>query len=457
VQLQHHEILKARLLGCMEAGRQRDVYGQLWDACSHMNDYVERNLRAATGVKLLPLYADGEAASDREALADPARVRQELVLLCDRGAEHVLTLDAILAGGAPPAAHTPDKDLDEDYEADAIRSIISFPMLLQHVLRIFLQRRGRSDIDKVLDKDLLQIFQAHWLDIAASPAAREGEVMEFIDLLWRCRYLFDKHVIKWVEDGDEDIHAIRRLRVNTSRNSKSLVRESRDTDMSFAMLQSMLYHSQQLTTHYWLTPLLNYLLEHGSEHAHLYLQYLDNTLLCSTSDEPLIKRTRRFLERAWYDEFELRDMDACLGTAEGTGFSHYWFYKLEYILWEQYRHRKGGAWQAFRMTAKNSVEHVSPQHAETFDSNKVGATVLDTFGNLALVSRSVNSEYGNKPYVEKRARFRERNAHRVDSLKLALIYENEHWNDELAHRHCEQMIADYKSYLRSVNDRACSR
>lgn len=454
VQLQHHEILKARLLGCLDAGRQRDVYGQLWDACAHMNDYVERNLRAATGVKLVPLYAGEEAALDREALADPARVRQELGLLCDSGAEQVLTLDAILAGDAAPAARTADEDLDEDYEADPVRSIIGFPMLLQHVLRIFLQRRGRRDIDKVLDKDLLQIFQAHWLDVDASPADRQGEVMAFIDLLWRCRYLFDKHVVKWVEDGDEPIHAIRRLRVNTSRGRKSLVRESRDADTSFAMLQSMLYHSQQLTTHYWLTPLLNYLLEHGSEHAHLYLQYLDNHLLCSTSEEPLVKRTRRFLERPWCDEFELRDMDACLGTAEGTGFSHYWFYKLEYILWEKYRHQKGEAWQAFRMTAKNSVEHVSPQHAETFDSNKLTKQVRDTFGNLALVSRGVNSEYGNKPYVEKRVRFRERNARRADSLKLALIYENEHWNDELANRHRERMIADYTVYLHSVNDRA---
>ncbi len=61
------------------------------------------------------------------------------------------------------------------------------------------------------------------------------------------------------------------------------------------MLQSMLYHSQQLTTHYWLTPLLSYLLNHGGEGAHRYLQYLDNHLLCSGSEQPLIERTRAFV------------------------------------------------------------------------------------------------------------------------------------------------------------------
>lgn len=143
-------------------------------------------------------------------------------------------------------------------------------------------------------------------------------------------------------------------------------------------------------------------------------------------------------------------MQAVLRADEGTEFSHYWFYKLEYILWEHYRFQKGSAWQAFRMTARNSVEHVSPQQPEHFDSNRVSSEILDCFGNLGLVSRSINSEYGNKPYVEKRARFIERNQSRVDSLKLALIYENEQWNDVLALAHQQQMLEEYNAYFSEV-------
>ncbi|MNR20631.1 hypothetical protein D3C85_1374840 [compost metagenome] len=66
------------------------------------------------------------------------------------------------------------------------------------------------------------------------------------------------------------------------------------------------------------------------------------------------------------------------------------------------------------------------------------------------MSRSINSEYGNKPYAEKRTRFRERNSARVDSLKLALIYEHEQWNGELAQAHQKKMIEEYQKYFAAV-------
>lgn len=256
-----------------------------------------------------------------------------------------------------------------------------------------------------------------------------------------------------MEDDKDTIHAIRRLHINTSNGYQSLVR-SGDAHTAMAMLQSMLYHSQQLTTHYWLTPFIYYLLKHGGGQAHLYLKFLDNHLLCSSNDAPLIVRTRQFLQQPWLRDMPLLDLPAVLGTSDGTSFSHYWFYKLEYILWEKYRLQKGAAWQAFRMTAKNSVEHVSPQNPEPCDSNKVDSATLDTFGNLALVSRSINSEFGNKPYLVKKAHFHERNAGRVDSLKLALIYENPTWSNTIAYRHREQMIADCMEYVASVDQAA---
>lgn len=452
VQLQHHEILKARLLAHLDDRLQAEVYGQLWDACSYMGDFVEKNLRGATGLKLVPLYDNQLAAQDQEALADPEKVREVLESLCRSPEETNFKLGDILGRSVSVKVHKPVTTGEESYEADIVRSIITFPMLLQHVLRIFLARRGPGDIDRIADKDLLEIFQKHWLDsLPSSPEQEAAEVKEFIDLLWRCRYLFDKYVIKWIKDEDDEIHAIRRLRINKSGDSLSVIRESREADSAFAMLQSMLYHSQQLTTHYWLTPLLHYLLREGGQEAHLYLKYLDNYMLCSDSNETLVVRSRKFLGQVWCRDFHLRDLAATLSTHEGTGYSHYWFYKLEYILWEKYRQAKGEAWQAFRMTAKNSVEHVSPQNPEDYDSNRVSEAVLDTFGNLALVSRSINSEFGNKPYLVKRSLFRERNASKVDSLKLSLIYDKEQWNDELAHQHRAQMIADYLTYMADVD------
>ena len=50
VQLQHHEILKARMLEKLDDA-ERGSYAVLWDACSDMERYVERTLSALSGVQ----------------------------------------------------------------------------------------------------------------------------------------------------------------------------------------------------------------------------------------------------------------------------------------------------------------------------------------------------------------------------------------------------------------------
>jgi len=135
----------------------------------------------------------------------------------------------------------------------------------------------------------------------------------------------------------------------------------------------------------------------------------------------------------------------------GVEFPHYWFYKLEFILWlTNHPGLTEDQHDAFRITAKNSVEHISPQNPLKVDVNTVTDEVRDTFGNLALVSRSINSEYSNLPFVEKRTRFHTRNVTRIDSLKSFLIYRNDVWNDRLAQAHQRDMISLVEKYLQAT-------
>jgi len=447
VQLQHHEILKARLLGKLDAN-DREYYGQLWDACSYMNDYVEKNIREITGLKVIELFNPKDSKADEEELGNAESVIKKLNDMNSASEGEELSLEAILESDETFLNEKAPEE-GEEYQSERVRSIITFPMLLQHVLRIFLAEYEREDISKILDKDLISIFEKHWLN--ENPDAEE--IKEYINMLWEIRYQFDKHIIKWVEVDDGEVHAIRRLRINESgsgrKKYKTLMRDTKDVDISFALLQSMLYHSQQITTHYWLTPLLSYLWYEGSESAPVYLKYLDNYLLCAFDEEPLIERSRWFLDDFWCSDEEL-DVAVALNENLGTDFSHYWFYKLEYILWHEQHNEKGSRWGSFRMTAKNSVEHISPQTPEKFDSNQVSASVLNSFGNLSLVSRSINSEYSNKPYVEKRARFIEKNRSVVDSLKMDLIYQNNSWNDALAKKHQDKMTEYFREYFAKV-------
>lgn len=444
VQLQHHEILKARMLSFLagDAG-DRDRYATLWDACSHMGNYVEKNLRDGGGITIASLFDNATCDRGDEPLASADQVLAALRRHHQAAeAEDPLDIEAVLARPAVPddSPSTPDPD---PYESREVRSIISFPMLLQHTLRIWLARNDREDLPRILDKELLILFTRHFFDARPDPDA----VRSFIRLLWETRYAFDKHVIKWVKDEKEEHHLICRLYLSTSGNSKSLQRRRPDTNEPVALLQSMLYHSQQITTHYWLTPFLSHLLAHPGRDPFPYLRHLDNHLLTSQDVRPLAERSADFLR----DENHappLIDIAAELGKGLGVQFPHYWFYKLEFALWEtNHLGLTTAERNAFRMTAKNSVEHISPQTAQDVDRDTVAAAVLDTFGNLALVSRSLNSEYGNKPYNEKRQHFLNHNRERIDSLKMKAIYRSPTWGDDQARAHQQEMIDLFQSYL----------
>lgn len=438
VQLQHHEILKSRLLDKLPA-RDRLKYSQLWDACAVMDQYIERNIRNITDIDTHALFAKEAAAKGEERLADPKIVLSKMEKQEDRKDGSISLLHILQSD-----EHALPKEREEaetaDDEAEKVRSIVTFPMLLQHTLRIYLAKNNLDDIPKIADNALLDIFSAYFLTHVTS----DEEIKSFIELLWKVRYVFDKHVIKWVGPKDHEMHMIRKIEKVRNKNYY-YVQRGEATAKGEALLQSMLYHSQQITTHYWLTPYLKFLVDYHGQNSYAYLKHLDNHLFCGEKDDaPLIVRTRWFLEDPYY---ETTLSTAILQEHLGTEFPHYWFYKLEYILWEKYHERKGEKWKEFKLTAKNSVEHISPQTQRETDLNTVSKDMLNSFGNLALVSRSINSEYSNLPFNEKRQRFINNNREELDSLKMELIYENETWNDQQAKAHQEKMIALVDAYL----------
>lgn len=453
IQLQHHEILKARMLSLLPDPEEREPYAKLWDACAEMGNFVEKNLKEVSKLKISELYDDKASTGGTEALS---RADQVLLALSQQQTnafpKEAVSLEALLASETELAGDEDASESDESCESDEVRSIISFAMLLQHTLRIWLHENKRDDLPKIIDKELLSLFDRHFF----ADKAGYVQVTSFIKLLWNVRYAFDKYVVKWVTKGEEEHHLICKLRHNSKQSrgktAISLLRQQPTFNEGFALLQSMLYHSQQITTHYWLTPLLAYVQSNPrqtTKHYYAYLRHLDNHLFCGNHDRSLIARSRDFLDEPW----RCNEADcSILSEAHGLSFPHYWFYKLEFILWET-KPAKIVATRLddFRMTAKNSIEHISPQTPQVTDTNRVSPGILDTFGNLSLVSRGVNSEYGNMPFNEKRQRFLNRNASRLDSLKMALIYQSQEWNDEVAADHQQQMITLMSAYLKRNN------
>lgn len=444
VQLQHHEILKARMLDALHKD-EREPYAVLWDACANMDNFVERNLGGhLEGIarKATELYENGK-------LADASAVREMIVTETSASDESLtMPLEEILTGRVE-LDNTASNAENDNPEPTWVRSIFGFPLFLQHALRIWLFENRRDDVPRLLDRELLELFETHFLN---DDTQRANNARTFIDLLWRLRVLFDEHIIKWVDQGEEEIHLISRISISES-NGKRYMSRSRESDShrEFSLLQSMLYHSQEITTQYWLSPLLLFIHRNPSKVPTPYFDYLrhlDNHLLSSVADESLVKRTRRFMEEPWLKQPLIYKDE--LNKNSGTKFAHYWFYKLEFVLWFL-RRNTDDRWKKFRLTAKSSIEHISPQTPTGRDDNRV-IKELDCFGNLALVSRSINSEYGNLPFNEKQQRFENNNKVRVDSLKMDLIYKNELWNDEWALKHQEEMIETITKY---VEDTPC--
>ncbi|KGR89057.1 hypothetical protein CD30_17765 [Ureibacillus massiliensis 4400831 = CIP 108448 = CCUG 49529] len=444
IQLQHHEILKARLLDRISS-KDRMKYSNLWDCCAVMDHYIEKTIKEITKIKVHQLFDADAAKEGIEKLANPKNILAEIDSQVKNNLKPKTLLDILDSDYNFVIEDVENLDEEVEYEYDEVRSILTFPMLLQHTLRIYLANSNSVDIPKISDKELLTLFSNYFLN----NFKKEEHIKEFIELLWRVRYFFDKHVIKWVGPSENETHLIKKIEKSRSRGENGkyyyYLRRGEPTSKGEALLQSMLYHSQQITTHYWLTPYLKYLIEHNGEHSYEYLKYLDNHLLCGEKeDEPLVVRTRKFLENPYYKtKLSIKILDQELGTE----FPHYWFYKLEYVLWEKYALSKDKRWKDFKLTAKNSVEHISPQTQKVTDTNTVSNKELNKFGNLALVSRSINSEYSNLPFNEKRQRFINKNREKLDSLKMDLIYENSTWNDQLAHKHMKDMIKVLNEYL----------
>lgn len=444
VQLQHHEIIKSKLIQHI-ADDERRKYAQIWDACSIMDNYIEKNIKEVCGFKWGDI-TQNETEEDKE-IGLPPNILDSISKSTSNYEEKHLS--EILELDKPDSK---EDNEEYDYDSGKVRSIISFPMFLQHTLRIFIFKNkyegfSTSKVPEVNEKKLIETFENHFYLYYLN----EADIKAFIELLFNLRKNFDKHVIKWVEkEANQEIHLIKKL----YQNKKVLQRKEPLSNEGLALLQSMLYHSQQITTLYWLTPFLNKTLqEDKSENLYKYLLKLDNLMFCSELPEELSLRSWNLIE----NELTVFNADiSALRKPSGTAFWSYWFYKTDFILWYLKASEQGDDWKNYRMTKKNSVEHISPQNRREYDENilwdenenlsdEEKKKRLDDFGNLVLLAIGMNSEYSNKSFVEKRTSFFEKK--RLDSLKSALIFENQKWNWTLCEKHREEIINLFLEYF----------
>lgn len=436
VQLEKHEILKARLLNKLPLA-ERLVYAWAWDLCADINGYIKNDLQAK-----LDFGRNAEQIKTHL----QSKINAESMDATDSIAEAAQTLEQILSNQCSKI-NTIGAD---DETPKRYKSLVSFPVFLLHALRVFIGETKPiiDHVDVSVDhKRLIAEFDKHFpssVEYKTKPLDDKRQCKAFIHCLLRCRLLMDNFLIKG--HVDEGSNAAVRWEIASllasDQKIKDRTKRTGKVWNSITMLQSMMYFSQDLTRAPWLTETLKILYDQGAE---------------STDAENLLGALTQ--QDARYARAAVRDksLHEILGVAApgdavalvsglGTNTPHYWFYKLEYLLWERWFNSgdnasrpeilKGSA-NIFRMRHVTSVEHVSPQ-----SRNAGEITQLDCFGNLALLSVGENSTYSDKDPVEKRGAF-EASLSRgiIQSLKLADIFSSAgDWSDTAMEKHETNMM-----------------
>jgi uncharacterized protein with ParB-like and HNH nuclease domain len=433
IQLQQSDILKARLLEKVRKD-SRIRYSKIWEACEDMSNYFEKNVADVFNIERTNIKPENFKLYDTTYFSVNTNSNSYENNHQSKTISEIINNDEV-------DVRIDTTNIDNSSKC---RSIISFNILLIHTYRIFNLQKQRKDFDHAIDqKTLLSTIK---LDTFYT----SEETETFFELLWKVRYTFDKYVVKWrMEEDDDNDEKLLLTDITTSRSyEKNYFSRTNSSYSSSQMLQSVLYFTGGFTQQYWLTPFLYYLLETeniSDEHILAELEKIDNLMLPGDKKEislELISQVKR------NDKIDLIAL-SILTEPHGTSFHHYWFYKLEYLLWKTWD-KNDNKIKQFRITSKNSVEHVFPQNHE-FGSKLANSEFdwLNSFGNLGLLSVGENSSYNNQDVRKKKVDFD--NKQTYDSLKLARIYSSQDinsWGIENIKQHQNEMIATLQDHYK---------
>lgn len=446
IQLEQADILKAKLFKKIRS--QKAQYDAIWVACEHMENYFERNVREVFS------YSDWNAIEPENlAIFDAHRFLHsaELYKETDLGYEQSagLSIEELakqLNRKSAPDSLKPDvfETYDLDVETVYCEPIIKFPLFLIHAYRVYLAVNNKDDIDTRLHSDrLLKVFEP-------LISADEQSIKDFIEVLWQVRYQFDRWVVKWVKrDDSTDSHLGLTSQSRSQSKGKYYINRAPKELSAIVLLQSVRNFTGERSAQYWITPFIAELIRKniGSKQekkALKLLERIDNRMslaICSQK-EASFKQARSKIPKI----MEWAEQADYFNESNGTSFEHYWFQKLEYLLWKRLNNSEStlspaetAKFKKYRITSKNSVEHVHPQNEEY--KSKLPYETLNAFGNLVLLSPGENSSYSNQDVDKKQIDF-DRKAH-FDSLKLLEIFKqkgSKPWNQQEIESHQKQML-----------------
>ena len=304
------------------------------------------------------------------------------------------------------------QDFRQSFIETGERSFITFPEFLMMVIDIYLNLSGSYSFYR---KELLKIYESHPIP----------DKQDFYNQLLFYRLLLDYYIV--YKEGDE----------NT--NKYDIVFKEGASAEALKQYQSMLYVSQS-PFYNWLKPVLERLHNEtvrDTDELLLWIKEIDNSL------HPL----PRDVNEMTYD----------------NGIDRYWFWRLDYYLWERKEdyfktEEEKQIVEEYVFRANRSIEHLHPQHQENNDI--WGDDDIHSFGNLAMISQSFNSQQSDDPVTVKFARIKDQaHNHTLQSIKMYLMYLDAEksplgWKVDIKNKHQDKM---YDLLKKSYPDVSCSK
>ncbi|WP_169975931.1 MULTISPECIES: DUF262 domain-containing protein [unclassified Campylobacter] len=403
VQLEKHQILKAKFLSCLED--EEEKFGTIWEFCANMDYYLEDMI----------YYKN----NDKEKTIEKIR-NSFLKFVKDPTLNNMPSLFNLIKYDNMP-------DSVNEY-----KSIISFDYLLINALKCF-----RGVIDKKFAMSNLNLLDAFGKNFKYEKAEAE-KVKNFILHLLKFKIIFDYFVFKRDEQD------------------KPYFRDIQDADSFFKIDKPKELQMIEL--------LFNFTAENhkAQEWIRCVFSVIDRKRDISYLIEILEKidnyKTKKKIKKG-------------LNLDQGTNTPHYWFYRLEYLLWKKMYHKEDKKpWKdlyadeqikkieaKYYLTRLNSVEHIQPQIKKddwdkgySENNNNIGQKKsnqdkVDEFGNLALLTQSRNSSLNASDPIVKKAMVKDwiNKNKNIQSLKMLLalegLKENEQWTYKKCKKHGEEM------------------
>jgi len=440
-QLEQHDVLKARLMGYLNARHEQEFFARVWNACRDMTGYVQMHFVKDEREKIFGQRWCDKPSRDWSRYVDSPKGGQVADGEATKGEDEAVSIEEITKSLSRERI---GDDADDDKASIRFESIIGFQYFLLHVLRVLIKVEGVSfdgeeGLGQLDDKRLLEAFdrtiEYGQIDATSIKEDKAEFARKFILILLQARFLFDRFIIKreYAGDNQDGRWSLKELYVLETKSSKkasyrstassNMNEENEESKEEMTNRQECLMIQSALRVSYtspkvmhWITRLLEWL-------------FNDKTEIHKLTDE-----AERIAAEAVKGNF--LDLD---NYELGVQTPHVVFNYLDYLLWKGDK----GKYEDFVFEFRNSVEHWYPQHPSK-DTIEAWDRV-DTFGNLCIISRSVNSKFSNLPPKSKMDTF-ERMVQR-GSLKLRRMGEiiktkssDQDWRDRACQKHEEEML-----------------